>query len=214
MRYWHEVLPRRFGMIEKFNHSYPVKHAPARFDRTLEIGAGRGEHLLYEHLSPAQRSEYCCLELRPNMCEAIRERFPDIRVIEADCQRRIDFPDGFFDRLLAIHVLEHLPNLPAAIAEIHRLCRHDGTFSVVIPCEGSLAYGLARRLSAQRLFEKRYKQPYDWFISREHINRPNEIIEELGRYFEIVHSRYFPFLLPFQFSNLVIGFTCLPKRRV
>ena len=211
MHHWHEVLPKRFGVIEKFNHSYAVTHSPRGFARTLEIGAGRGEHLLYERLTPQQRSEYYSLELRPNMCQAIQERFPDIHVIQGDCQERLDFPDGFFDRLLAIHVLEHLPNLPATIAEIHRLCRHDGCFSVVIPCEGSLAYSTARRISAQRIFEKRYKQSYSWFIDREHINRPDEIMEELGKYFEIAHSRYFPFPLPFQFCNLVIGLTCRPR---
>ena len=30
--------------------------------------------------------------------------------------------DGYFDRILAVHVLEHLPNLPAAIRECYRLC--------------------------------------------------------------------------------------------
>src|SRR5688572_20691617 len=40
MKYWHEVLPKNFGVIEKFNHGYSVKTAPANFLRTLEIGAG------------------------------------------------------------------------------------------------------------------------------------------------------------------------------
>lgn len=211
MHYWHEVLPQRFGIIEKFNHSYPVKHAPAGFTRTLEIGAGRGEHLLYERLSPEQRREYYALEFRPNMCASIRERFPDIRIIEADCQKRLDFPDHFFDRILAIHVLEHLPDLPAAIAEAHRLCATDGTFSVVIPCEGSLAYGLARRISARRIFEKRYKQSYDWFIRREHINLPDEILGELQSYFTVSRATHFPVPIPLQSCNLVIGLTCRPK---
>jgi hypothetical protein len=49
VKYWHEVLPRRFGAIERFNHSYPVRHAPA-FRRTLEIGAGIGEHYTHGHV--------------------------------------------------------------------------------------------------------------------------------------------------------------------
>ena len=211
MHHWHEVLPQRFGIIETFNHSYAVRNAPAAFRRTLEIGAGRGEHLRYEVLTPEQRRNYYALELRSNMCAAIRERFTDIQAIEGDCQQRLDFPDGFFDRVLAVHVLEHLPNLPAAVAEAHRLCAKDGIFSVVIPCEGSLAYSLARKISAQRIFEKRYKQPYRWFIEREHLNRPDEILGELERYFKVTRARYFPFSVPLQFCNLVIGLTCVPK---
>lgn len=212
VNHWHQVLPRRFSAIEKFNHSYPVKHAPATFSRTLEIGAGLGEHLRYERLSARQRREYYALELRSNMCSAISERFPDINVVKGDCQQKLGFPNEFFERILAIHVLEHLPNLPAAVAEAHRVCATDGVFSVVIPCEGGLAYGLARRLSAKRIFEARYKQSYRWFIEREHVNRPDEIVGELEKYFQISQAAYFPFAIPSQFINLVIGITCKPRK--
>jgi ubiquinone/menaquinone biosynthesis C-methylase UbiE len=211
VHYWHEVLPKRFGVIEKFNHSYPVEHAPAEFSRTLELGAGRGEHLVYERLSPQQRREYYALELRANMCAAISERFPDIHVVQGDCQETLGFPDQFFQRILAVHVLEHLPNLPATVAEVYRVCAKNGVFSVVIPCEGGLAYAMARRVSAQRIFQKRYKQSYRWFIEREHINRPDEIIGELEKYFQVSQTRYFPFAIPSQQMNLVIGLTCRPR---
>ena len=83
----------------------------------------------------------------------------DIHVIQGDCQQELGFPDEFFERILAIHVLEHLPNLPATIAEAYRVCAKDGVFSVVIPCEGGLAYGLARRLSAPAHFKNAGTKP-------------------------------------------------------
>ena len=212
MKHWHEVLPRRFGRIENFNHGYPVRHAPAGFRRTLEIGAGLGEHLEHENLTVDQEREYYAVELRPNMAAAIQQRFPNIKAITGDCQQRLDFPDGYFDRILAIHVLEHLPNLPAAVQEMYRLCdKQAGIFSIVIPCEGSLAYTLARRVSAQRIFEKRYNQSYRWFIEREHINRPHEILQEMRPYFTIEHRSFFPLRLPVIFCNLVIGMTLRPR---
>jgi hypothetical protein len=85
-------------------------------------------------------------------------------------------------------------------------------FSVVIPCEGGLAYTLARRISAQRIFEKRYQQPYDWFIRREHLNVPAEILRELGTWFEVTHRSFFPLRVPAVFCNLCIGLTLRPKR--
>jgi ubiquinone/menaquinone biosynthesis C-methylase UbiE len=125
----------------------------------------------------------------------------------------MDFEDGYFDRILAIHVLEHLPNLPAAVREMHRLCdKTRGVLSIVIPCEGSLAYSIARKISAQRVFEARYKQSYRWFIEREHINLPHEIFEELAPYFSQTSSSYFPIPVPLEFCNLCIGMTLTPKR--
>jgi SAM-dependent methyltransferase len=214
VHYWHEVLPKRFSIVENFNHNYVVRNAPPDFRRTLEIGAGVGEHLFYERLTSKQESDYCALELRENMATDIRIRFPRVQTIVGDCQQRLNFEDGYFDRILAVHVLEHLPNLPAAVEEMYRLSdKSRGVFSVVIPCEGSLAYSLARRLSAQRIFEKRYKQSYRWFIEREHINKPEEIMAELRRFFTIVRRSYFPVGVPLIFCNLCIGLTLRPKGR-
>ena len=212
MHYWHEVLPKQYGIVDDFNHKYPVRYAPRQFSRTLEIGAGLGEHLLYERLTPEQKRQYVALELRKNMADRIKERFPEVQTCVGDCQARLNFEDGYFDRILAIHVLEHLPNLPAAIGEMNRLCnKESGVFSVVIPCEGSLAYTFARRISAQRIFEKRYKQSYRWLIQREHLNKPQEILPELEKYFKVEHRAFFPLGLPLVFCNLCIGLTLVPK---
>lgn len=216
MHHWHEVLPQKYSILDRFGHSYPVTHAPPRFTTTLEIGAGLGEHMEYERLSPEQEANYHALDIRENMVRTYQERYPKVHAFVGDCQARLDFPDGHFDRVLAIHVLEHLPNLPLAVREAYRLCNKEhGLFSVVIPCEGGLAYGIARRISAQRIFERRYRQPYRWFIEREHLSRPEEIIAELDPYFEIVHRAVFPFgFIPIPTINLVIGLTCRPRARV
>ena len=212
IKYWHEVLPKRYGFVDEFNHRYPVLNSPSGFARTLEIGAGIGEHLEYEKLNTEQESNYVAVDIRENMVAEIRCRFPSVTAIVADCQQRLPFENGYFDRILAIHVLEHLPDLPAAIREVHRLCdKIRGIFSIVIPCEGSLAYTLARRFSAKRIFQKRYQQPYDWFIEREHINRAFEIFEEIAPYFDRIHATYFPIALNFEFCNLCIGATFRPN---
>ena len=109
-------------------------------------------------------------------------------------------------------MLEHLPNLPSAIRELHRVCdKARGVFQIVIPCEGGLAYSLARRISSQRMFEKRYGQPYDWFIKREHINVPAEIFEEIEPWFAREQSSYFPLPVGLEFCNICIGATFRPR---
>jgi ubiquinone/menaquinone biosynthesis C-methylase UbiE len=196
-------------MIESFNHRYPVRQWPPQKSkrRVLEVGAGLGEHIAYENISNV---DYHALELREEMAAYIRKRFPRVKVIVGDVQQHLDFPAHYFDRIVAIHVLEHLPNLPTAIKELHRVLSPAGRLDVVIPCEGGLAYAVARRISAQRIFEKRYKQSYDWFVRSEHINRPDEILRETGRYFRPDRSRYFPLLIPSVNMNLVIGLRFSP----
>ena len=79
MKYWHEVLPKKYGVVDDFNHGYSVRNAPESFRTTLEIGAGLGEHLAYEKLTPEQEAGYVALELRENMAAEIRRRFPRVQ---------------------------------------------------------------------------------------------------------------------------------------
>ncbi len=206
MRCWLEVLPNRYGLIERFNHGYPLSQRSSVHGKTLEVGAGTGAHLAFEDLS---QQDYTALELRAELAQQISLRYPRVHVIVGDIQEHIDAPDGSFDHVIAIHVLEHLPNLPAALKEIRRVMKAEAVFSTVIPCEGGAAYRIARNLSTRRLFEKRYKCSYDWFVQTEHVNNVWEMLGELGRHFRITQKSYWPFRVPSVHFNLVIGLTCV-----
>jgi SAM-dependent methyltransferase len=80
----------------------------------------------------------------------VRRRFPDARIVGVDLPdaelagewherglagvfadiARLPFPAGAFDLVLAIEVLEHVPDPGAALAELERLCRRDLVTSV------------------------------------------------------------------------------------
>ncbi len=214
MKLWHEELAERprYGMVEKFNHTFPVRHSQSNFRSTIEIGAGLGEHLEYEKLTLEQERNYYCNEFRENMAADIRRRFPNVQTIVGDCQQPMDFPDEFFDRYIAVHVLEHLPDLPAAIREAYRLLNKEtGRMLIVIPTEGSPAYSLARKISAERVWKRHFSAPYSEFYQREHINLVPEILAELAPYFTIEDQVYFPLGLPFWFCNLCIGYSLKPR---
>lgn len=210
VKYWHHVLPKQYGAVERFNHTYPLRHMPTAVRRrTLELGAGIGGHLEFEALDS---QEYHCIELREAMTAELRRRYPTVTAITADCQQRIPYENDYFDRVVVIHVLEHLPDLPAAIAEVHRTLKPDGIFSVVLPCDPGLAYEFARKISAERIFRARYKLPYRWFARREHINSPAEIMQVIGEQFDIFDTAYFPLHLPVVNFNLCIGLTARKKQ--
>lgn len=214
MKHWHDRLPGAwYGIIEGFNHKFPVRHSRPGFVTTLEIGAGLGEHIRYETLTPEQEKHYYALELRENMAAEIRRNFPRINVIVGDCQRQMDFAAGSMDRVVAVHVLEHLPNLPGCIREAYRLLHKErGQFLVVIPTEGSLAYTIARKISAEREYKKKFGGDYSWFYKREHINLPDEILTEIDPYFIVESKSAFPLqFLPLQFCNLCLGLQFKPR---
>src|ERR1700693_2564702 len=211
MQHFHEVNRARFSGVVDFNHRYVMKHSPAAFVSTLDVGAGLGEHLDYENLTPRQLAAYVALEFRPKMADAIRKKWPDVQVYDVDCQERMPFAEGQFDRIIAIHVLEHLPNLPAFLREARRLLeKKTGKLLVVIPCEGGLAYSFGRRFTSKKMFEKRYGLPYEPFIAGEHVNRADEILTEIKRLYSIQHRFYYPLAVRSLHLNLCIGLTLRP----
>lgn len=209
MNYWLTVLPNQYGIIEKFNHGFPASIQPPAGAKTLEVGAGRCTHIDWE---PNERQEdYYAIEFRHNIAEEARQNYPRINILEADCQKQLPFAEGYFARVLAIHVLEHLTDLPSTLNEVNRLLDPgNGKFIFVIPCLNSWAYKLAQKISAARIFRKRYNRDYSWFINREHINSPEEILPEVLKRFTIERISYFPSRLSFKHLNLCLGVVCSP----
>lgn len=206
---WHEELRSRkkYNLIESFNHNFSAKSKfteKIKKIKTLELGAGIGAQLKYENL---QNQEYYCIELRSNMIEELRKLNKKVKIIKGDVQKKTNFKDNFFDRINVIHVLEHLPKLPDCINEVHRILKPSGIFQVVLPCDPGFLYSLGRRLSAKKIFEQKFKQNYDWFIKREHINSADEIIQLLKEKFYIVEEKYFPFFIKIIDANLCVGLT-------
>lgn len=53
----------------------------------------------------------------------------------------LDFPDNFFDLIVSHEVFEHLPNVPAALAEIRRVLKPDGLTYIYVHNYTSLSGG-------------------------------------------------------------------------
>jgi SAM-dependent methyltransferase len=200
---WHNLLPAKYGIVERFNHGALSRLPPGRkYWRTLEIGAGIGGHLPFEDLA---RQEYHVLEMRDEFCERL-SRQPGIAGVHcANVEQPTPFEAGSFDRVVAIHVLEHLRDLPRAVDQIYRILADDGIFDVVLPCEGGLAYYIARHISAKPFFEKRFGMSYDPIIANEHVNTLREVLETLEPHFVAESTSRFPLGIPINSLNLAIA---------
>ena len=198
--YWLPIMNSGFGPVRTFNHGFPLRTASPRA-KTLEIGIGEGSHARIE-----QSGNYFGVD-RDTSLNPERGK-----VAGADIDVGLPFGSSIFDRVLAIHVLEHLANLPHALAEVARVMKPDGVFSVVIPCEGGIAYALGRTLTSRRIFERKFGKNFDWIMAYDHVNTASEILSEVRKRFRSVRTVYFPTRVPSVHTNLLIGIELrLPK---
>ncbi len=210
-KYFHQTNKNDFAKIISWGHEYVVKNSPKNFKTTLEIGPGLGEHLNYEKLTTEQKDNYYGLEIRDNMAEEIKAKYPFVKLKIGDCQEKINLPDKSVDRIIAIHLLEHLENLEKFLKQARSILSRKGVLLAVIPCEGGLGYSLGRSFTTKRMFEKRYKMPYRNFIQYEHPNTASKVLKLIPKYFVIIDKKFYPLGAPLVDLNLVIGLKLAPK---
>jgi phosphatidylethanolamine/phosphatidyl-N-methylethanolamine N-methyltransferase len=99
--------------------------------RVLEIGVGTGLTLpLYPRdcrLTGIDISEEM-LEQAHDRAEGLNLREIDLRLMDA---RRLDFPDGTFDHVVAPYVISVLPEPRRVMDEALRVCKPGGTLAVL-----------------------------------------------------------------------------------
>ena len=195
------IKSSRFSRVSTFDHTFPLASYGAG-QRTLEIGAGSGTHLAWE-----REGQYVALERSAEVAKLIPQR-DGLEIITGDCEKSLPYEDDTFDRVLAIHVLEHLYNLPGALREVRRVLKPSGLFSVVIPCEGGLTYSLGRTFTSKRIFERRYGTSYEWLIRYDHCNTAREVLAEVAELFTISSWRYWPLRIPSIDLNISLGLEC------
>jgi len=99
---------------------------PLPCGRLLDIGCGRDHHLL-EALAPLIVSS---IGIDGKVEEVTRENYETRQMTIAD---QIPFPDGSFDVVTMLAVLEHLSNPEVVLGEIDRVLKADGRLLLTVP---------------------------------------------------------------------------------
>lgn len=96
-------------------------------NRLLEIGCGNGK--LWENRTIDLRNREIFLsDISEGMVYEVRKKLgKDYNCIVADCQA-IPFKDGYFDTVIANHVLFYIQNVDKGLSEIYRVLKNNGTF--------------------------------------------------------------------------------------
>ncbi len=115
------------GAPDEVAHRVMHLHAPSGSQRALDVGCGNGD--LMDRLE--QRGwEVVGIDLDENAVAAAKSRGLDARTGDLASQQ---FPDASFDAITLSHVIEHVPDPAALLAECCRILRSDGTLVVLTP---------------------------------------------------------------------------------
>ncbi|MEW6554103.1 MAG: class I SAM-dependent methyltransferase [Actinomycetota bacterium] len=102
---------------------------PAPGSRILEVGCGGGALLAF---LAGKGHDAVGLDISEDAVDLARRAAPSCRVVRADAGV-LPFEDVSFDRLLSHHLVEHLDDLPAALAEWRRVLAPGGIMAACTP---------------------------------------------------------------------------------
>ncbi|MGI6009846.1 MAG: class I SAM-dependent methyltransferase [Methanomethylophilus sp.] len=128
-------------------------------ERVLELGCGNGKTA--RALADAG-AEVTGVDFSPSAIAECKKLLGDrAGFVEADI-RELPFGDSSFDKVVAFHVLEHLPDedVPDAIKEIHRVLIPHGLLCLRLFAEGDLRSG-GKKEDVRNGIRYRYWSPED-----------------------------------------------------
>lgn len=159
----------------------------------LEVGAGSGHH--FPHVKKTF-SKYIMTDSSPDMLAIAAEKYAgeiSSGLIEFQQQdaTALKIPDHSVDRLIATHVLEHLPNPVNVLREWNRVVKPGGIISIVLPCDPGLLWRLGRHFGPRRN-AKRLGLAYDYLQAAEHINSIYNLVVFIRHHFDLLNESWYP----------------------
>jgi phosphatidylethanolamine/phosphatidyl-N-methylethanolamine N-methyltransferase len=170
------------SLFEKFMHRAMEAQLDASqtYDRVLEVGGNRGEHVPYVRHG---FTTYVLSDLfMPDVSDAVGL---DPRVVAqaADVQD-LPFDDHAFDRLVATCLLHHVPDPFAALREMRRVVRPGGCITILLPTDPGLGYRTAQRLTSGRAAQKKgIGKLFELVHAVDHLNHFDSISRQIDYVF-------------------------------
>ena len=169
------------------------------FPKTLELGAGLGQHLSHvkhkfdEYLETDIRADN--LPNRGGGGGRISRDIPSskIRQKSVDAQTLKNIDSDSIDRIIATCLIIHLPEPEPALANWRRVIKSGGHITIYVPCEPGLVLRFLRSLTTRRKAAKRGVN-HDSVHHREHTSyfgRINTLVFEVFNQ-DLIKRKFFP----------------------
>jgi 2-polyprenyl-3-methyl-5-hydroxy-6-metoxy-1,4-benzoquinol methylase len=107
-------------------------------DRVVELGYGEG--ITVERLAPIA-GHYTMVEGAPSLVELVKQKHPTVEVVDSLFESYS--PSKPFDKLLALHVFEHVDDPVELGRQLRTWLKSDGEIIVIVPNSASLHRRLA-----------------------------------------------------------------------
>ena len=171
------------------------------FPSVLEVGAGSGIHFR----SVRHRFDsYLMTDANPRMLEQAKAKTGgDPRFhFATENAGRLSFGDAGFDRLIATHVLEHMPAPHDVLREWARVVKPGGMLSIVLPCDPGFAWRFGRNFGVRQR-ARAAGMEYAYWMAREHVNSIWNLVTFIDYYFDDVRALWWPLRIPSADLNLI-----------
>lgn len=176
------------------------------FENVLEVGAGTGEHIPFVRHSfnryVVTDADSVALSIAEKKVSAQQaEKF----IFETQTGERLPYPDQSFDRLIAAHLLEHIPHPHLALKEWQRVLKPGGVLTLLLPTDPGMLWRFGRHLGPRRRALELGIQ-YDYVQAREHINSCFNLRALLRHYHPRLQEAWWP--LPVPVIDLNLFYVC------
>jgi SAM-dependent methyltransferase len=147
--------------------------------RKINLGSGKAwqDDYLNIDVNPMWRPDACIDMSAPNLFA---------RTVETTRFGQFQMPPDYFDEIIAIDVLEHLPDLVTLMTNCLRLLRNGGVMRVLVPFD--LSYGAWQDPTHVRAFNERswlYYTDWYWYLgwreARFDLTELKFVLSEIGQ---------------------------------
>lgn len=192
LRSTHDLIEKRAGLAD-------------RYATVLELGVGTMAH--FGSLRHGF-DRYIASDHDPKVIAWLEARDWDPRVeVRQLSGQTLPFEDNSIDRVIATHVLEHVPDPVGALMEWVRVIRPGGVLSLILPCDPGLAWRTGRMLGPRRRAIAA-GLPYDYYMSVEHVNAIFNLRQIVRYHFPDRREKWWPLKVPVPDVNLIYGVNC------
>lgn len=192
------------GYFMKQSHRMIEKpfDSTVKFPKTLEVGCGLGNHIDFvnHEYDTYFLTDMNIARIQPKLCKNAK-----IHISKQDA-RKLEFEDSSIDRLIAVHVLEHLHAPEEVLGEWSRVVSPGGIISILLPTDPGLAWRFGRYT---RIRNKMIAAgiEYDYWMAKEHVNPINNLLAFIRYYFDNRQETWYPARIPSMDLNLFYGVT-------